>query len=106
MLTMDQYLVMALSQGLGNQLFQYASGYGIAARRGVELRLEDSLVRSDERWMPGILGPRYQAASRFELARLGEIGGGAGLADKTARELARRTSRGARRLRHRTPAVL
>jgi hypothetical protein len=103
---MDRYLVMGLSGGLGNQLFQYASGYGIARRLGAELRLHDLYLRDDERWMPALLGHRYRVASRFELARVGELGDGERSGDKAVRELVRLALRGERRLRGRNLPVL
>ena len=91
---------MGLSGGLGNQLFQYASGLGIATRLDAVLRLDDSAVRPDERWLPDLLGPHYRAASRLDLARLGQVGGGERAIDKARREAAtrdrpRRTTPGA-----------
>lgn len=97
---------MEVSGGLGNQLFQYASGLGIATRLDADLRLDDSLARDDERWLPGLLGPHFHAASRLDRARVGEVGGGDRSIDKAVREAARITARVERRLRRRTPAVL
>ena len=59
---MERFVVMGLSGGLGNQLFQYVSGLGIATRLDAVLRLDDSAVRPDERWLPDLLGPHYRAA--------------------------------------------
>ena len=95
---------MGLSGGLGNQFFQYASGLGIASTLGAELRLDGSWLRPDERWMPGVLGPRYQEASRLELARVGDVDVGERSVDKVVRELARHAVGGTRRLHRRSPA--
>lgn len=103
---MERYVVMGLSGGLGNQLFQYASGLGIATRLDAVVRLEDSRVRPDELWFPDVLGPHYRRASRLDLVRLGEVGGGERAIDKARREAARLTVRGVRRLARRTPAAL
>jgi hypothetical protein len=102
---MERYVVMGLSGGLGNQLFQYASGLGIATRLGAELRLDDTWVEPRERWLPGILRDRYRAASRVDLLRVGEAGGGGRSIDKAVREAVRLGVGGVRRLRRRTPAV-
>jgi hypothetical protein len=102
---MERYLVMGLSGGLGNQLFQYASGLGIATRLAADLRLDDTWVEPRDRWLPGILGDRYRAASRVDLLRVGEGGGGERAFDKSVREAVRLGVGGMRRVRRRTPAV-
>jgi hypothetical protein len=102
---MERYVVMGLSGGLGNQLFQYASGLGIAHHHGADLRLDDTYVEPGEHWLPGILGDRYRAASRLDLLRVGEAGGGGRSVDKVVREAVRVGVRGMRRLRGRTPAL-
>src|SRR5215471_4404568 len=40
-------ILTRLFAGLGNQLFQYAAGRGLAARLGVELILDSSRLESD-----------------------------------------------------------
>ena len=51
-------IVSNLIGGLGNQLFQFACGYALAARRGVELRLATDLFEA------------YGLHQGFELARV------------------------------------
>lgn len=41
-------ITIALCGGLGNQMFQFATGYALARRYGVGLRLEVSLLSKDE----------------------------------------------------------
>jgi hypothetical protein len=55
-------IVTRLSGGLGNQLFQYAAGRSLAARLGVELRLDSS-------WIKGRGGAPPGAVRRYELER-------------------------------------
>jgi hypothetical protein len=55
--------------------------------------------------MPELLGSHYRAASRLDLARVGELGGGERSVDKMMREAARLAVRSERRLRRRTPSV-
>jgi hypothetical protein len=70
-----RYLVVGLRGGLGNQLFQYASGYGIAQRLGAELFFDDARLRDNERWLPELLGPYYLRATRQQRLRLGIVHG-------------------------------
>jgi hypothetical protein len=66
-----RYVVMGLRGGLGNQLFQFASGYGIARHLGATLLFDDTLLPDSERWLPGLVGPIYRQASRKQLLRVG-----------------------------------
>jgi hypothetical protein len=103
-------LVVGLSGGLGNQLFQYASGFGIATQRGADLRFDDTFVEADERWLPGLLGPHYVPASRLDLLRVGELPRHGSdprrTVEKAAGELLRLAVDAGRRVRRRTPRVL
>jgi hypothetical protein len=96
-------IVVALRGGLGNQLFQYASGLGIATRLGADLRLTSSEVDQREHWLPQILGPHHREASRLELLRVGVADRGPRTIDKLVRESVRISVGAARRLRGRTP---
>lgn len=106
---MARSLLVGLSGGLGNQLFQYASGLGIATRLDAELRFDDTYVEPEEHWLPGLLGPRYVPASRLELLRVGELGWSRSSqrsVDRAAEELVRLAVDAGRRVRHRTPRKL
>jgi len=103
------FLIVGLSGGLGNQLFQYASGLGIATRLGADLRFDDAYVQPGEDWLPGLIGARYVRASQLDLLRVGELGGrqlSERTVDKAARELVRLAVDAGRKVRHRTPRTL
>jgi hypothetical protein len=53
-------IVVQLSGGLGNQMFQYAAGRGLAVRRGAELVLDSS-------WVDGRGGAVTSEVRRYEL---------------------------------------
>jgi len=102
-------LVVGLSGGLGNQLFQYASGLGIATRLSADLRFDDAYVQPGEAWLPGLLGSRYVRASALDLLRVGELRGrqlSGRTVDKAGAELLRVAVDAGRRVRHRTPRKL
>jgi hypothetical protein len=103
-------LVVGLSGGLGNQLFQYASGLGIATGLGADLRFDESFVEPEEHWLPRLLGPHYVRASRLDLLRVGELPRhGADprrTIEKAAGELLRLAVDAARKVRARTPRLL
>src|SRR5882672_10109315 len=54
-------IVVRLTGGLGNQLFQYAAGRRLALRLGVELVLEDSFYENP----PANATPRIYELDRF-----------------------------------------
>jgi hypothetical protein len=99
-----RFIVMGLLGGLGNQLFQYASGYGIARRLDAELLFDGA--RIDENWLPTVLGSRYRPASKLQLVRLGVFHGQTRARDAAARHTVATTVSGVRRLRHLTPATM
>lgn len=96
---MKRFVVVGLRGGLGNQLFQYASGYGIATRVGAELFFDGARLRDSEHWLPGLLGPHYRSASREQLLRLGVFHGSDRLPDNIARSALRRAVDAGRRMR-------
>jgi hypothetical protein len=103
------FLIVGLSGGLGNQLFQYASGLGIATHLGAELRFDDAYVQPGEAWLPRLIGSRYEPASAFDLLRVGELRGRqltGRTVDKAGGELLRLAVDAARAVRHRTPRKL
>jgi len=96
------YLVMALQGGLGNQLFQYAAGLGIARARNVELRFDPWALPDDERWLPGLVGDDYREATVVQLARLGVVHTGRRGRDELVRTAGRRAAAITRSLRGRS----
>ena len=72
---MKRFVVVGLRGGLGNQLFQYASGYGIATKLGAELFFDAARLDAAEHWLPELLGPHFRSASRVQLLRLGVLYG-------------------------------
>jgi hypothetical protein len=103
---MRRYVVVALVGGLGNQLFQYASGYGIATRVHADLVLDGARLEASEDWLPEILGSHYHPATRAQLLRVGVVHRNDGLPDKVAAVAASRTVAAVRRFRRMTPPTL
>jgi hypothetical protein len=101
-----RYVVVAVDGGLGNQLFQYASGHGIATRVGAELVLDDARVAASEHWLPGILGRHYRAATPAQLLRVGVVHPRDRLHEKAAAAAASRAVAAVRRYRRMTPPTL
>ena len=99
----SRYLVVALRGGLGNQLFQYASGLGLATTLSADLRFDSAELRAGEEWLPRIVGERYREADARELARLGITRGGSTLRDRVVRRAVRQVVETERRLRGMTP---
>jgi hypothetical protein len=66
----DRFLVVGLRGGLGNQLFQYAAGFGIASHLDAELYVDSHHLRADERWLPEVW-PGCREVDRARLLRLG-----------------------------------
>jgi len=99
------YVVVCLQGGLGNQLFQYASGLGIATALGAELRFDSFELRPDEHWLPDLVGSDYRAATTRDLVGVGVLHGGTGLAEKLARNLLRDGVDLGRRARRLSPRV-
>jgi hypothetical protein len=97
-----RYVVAELHGRLGNQLFQFASGYGIARRRDARLLFHAGDVRREDLLLPSLLGAQYRAASARELLGVGHFVYRVPLA-RYARSGAYRTVRAWRRARGRTP---
>ncbi len=97
---------MGLRGGLGNQLFQFASGYGIATRVDAELFFDGTKLREAEHWLPGLLGPHYRSASPEQLLRLGVLHGSDRLRDRAARFGLRHAIDAGRRMRHLTDRTM
>ncbi len=103
---MKRFVVVGLQGGLGNQLFQYASGYGIATKVGAELLFDATRLPAGEHWLPGLLGPHYRDASRVQLLRLGVLHGSDGVRDHLARSALSHAVDAARRIRGMTPRTM
>jgi hypothetical protein len=101
-----RFVVMVLEGGLGNQLFQFASGYGIATSVDAELFFDDTNLFDAEHWLPGLLGPHYRSASREQLLRLGVLYGPDRWRDKVARFGLRHAIDAGRRMRHLTARTM
>lgn len=99
------YVVVELQGRLGNQLFQFASGHGIARRRAARLRFAAWRVPTADLRLPELIGDRYHEATTGELLRVGACPDSVALAP-LVRSGAWRVTRGARRLRGRTPPSL
>ena len=82
----DHFLVVGLRDGLGNQIFQYASAMGIAAHLGADLFFDSSHLRADERWLPKLIGSNYREVEHAQLLRLGFVPRGSRAKDRVARE--------------------
>ena len=98
----DEYVVAELHGRLGNQLFQFASAYGIARRRGVRVVFASDPVPTPDLLLPELLGSRYRAATRRELLGVGKLAYGVPARRRVASALYH-GSRAWRRYRHRTP---
>jgi hypothetical protein len=101
-----RYVVVALRGGLGNQLFQYASGLGLATVLRADLCFDSAELRAGEEWLPRIVGERYREADARELARLGITRGGSTLRDRVVRRAVRQGVETERRLRGMTPPIV
>jgi hypothetical protein len=101
-----RYVVVGLRGGLGNQLFQYASAYGIATGVGAELFFDAERLDEAERWLPALLGPHYRPASRAQLLRLGVWHGPHRWRYRIPRFALRNAVETSRRIRHLSPCSL
>lgn len=68
----DRELVVELKGRLGNQLFIWASGYGIARRAGAQLRLWNR-VPDDELLLPALIGSEYREVEPRHLWKFGAV---------------------------------
>jgi Glycosyl transferase family 11 len=98
----DRFLVVGLRGGLGNQLFQYAAGLGIAAQLDAELYADSHHLRADERWLPE-LWPGYREVDRARLLRVGILRTGGDGWHRVLPAVVRRASNYGRRIRGKTP---
>ncbi|MFN8025117.1 MAG: alpha-1,2-fucosyltransferase [Acidimicrobiia bacterium] len=97
-----RYVVMALQGGLGNQLFQYASGLGLARSLDAEIFFDPRQVAPGEEWIPDLVGTDYRVASQAQLNRLGVLHRGERARDEFLRLAGMRVVTFARRVRGRT----
>jgi hypothetical protein len=68
---MRRFLVIALTGRLGNHLFQFASGYGLARTLGADLLFDSAQVDRHDLLLPRLIGPLYREATRVQLLRVG-----------------------------------
>ena len=95
-----RYLVVELSGRLGNHLWQFASGLGIARRLDAELVFDRSAVTDADLHLPAIIGSHYREATTEQLRHVDVIP-----VRRRAGALLRREARRAmRRRRGQTPA--
>ena len=101
-----RFVVVGLQGGLGNQLFQYASGYGIAKRVGAELFFDDARLYKLERFLPALLGPHYRSASRRQRLRVGVVHDSKRLRNQIAQLALPYAVDASRRIRHMTASTM
>ncbi len=98
------YIVMALRGRLGNHLWQYASGLGMARELDAELRFDARRVPEPIRLLPQLLGDRYREASPGELRRVGVGSSAPGVKAAVGRHLLVRADPVRRRAIRKRPA--
>jgi len=69
----DDYVVVELSGRLGNQLFQFAAGLGIARRRSAQLLFRSWRVAPDDLLLPLLVPGSYVEASPPQLRAVGQF---------------------------------
>lgn len=99
------YVVVELQGRLGNQLFQFASGYGVAQHAGARLYFTSWRVPPGDLVLPDVIGDAYREPSTRELLRVGACPDSVPGA-RAVRAAAWRVTRVGRRLRHRPPPSL
>jgi hypothetical protein len=96
------FVVVELQGRLGNQLFQFASGYAVARRRDARLLFSARRVPAVDLLLPELIGDLYREPTATELLRVGAWGSdgpAAGLVGSATFH----ATRGARRLRGASP---
>ena len=84
------YLVMELQGRLGNCLWQFASGLGIARTLGADLVFDSHRVFEPLRLLPELLGERYEEATTAQLRGVGVAKPDPGVVPTVTRSLFRR----------------
>jgi hypothetical protein len=100
------YLVMGLRGRLGNNLWEFASGLGMARAIGAELLFDAHRVPAQVQFLPELLGSHYREATAAELRRVGVASTRDGTAPTVARFALRHTHALARRVRGKGPGQL
>lgn len=97
---------MGLRGRLGNNLWEFAAGLGIARALDAELLFDCHRVPEHVRFLPQLLGENYREATAAELRGVGVASVRAGTAPTVARFALRRTHELGRRLRGKSRGVL
>lgn len=100
------YLVMALRGRLGANLFQYASGLGMARAIGAELLFDEHHLQDPVSLLPELLGRGYREASRAHLWGVGIASFSPRTGPTAARALLRRANTLGRATRGKPPAQM
>ena len=98
------YIVMALQGRLGNNLWQFASGLGIARAVGVRLCFDRRRVPEPVRLLPDLIGATYREATPAELRRVGVGSYRPGVPAALGRVVLRQALELERRALHKRPA--
>jgi hypothetical protein len=100
------YIVMALRGRLGNNLWQFASGLGMARALDARLCFDRRRVEDPDLLLPDLIGANYQEATRAELRRVGVTAFRPGPRASLERYVLRRAHRYRRRVFHKSPAQI
>src|SRR3954447_26979969 len=103
---MMSYLVMRLRGRLGNNLWQFASGLGIARALGARLCFDSRPVQAHLRLLQELIPGTYEEATPAELRRVGVGPRGRGRRALVKRCALSHASDLERRVRHQRPARL
>ncbi len=66
-----RYVVVELRGKLGNQLFEFASGLGIASALDAGLLFDPRAVPAEDLLLPAVIGERFRVATPAQIARAG-----------------------------------
>ena len=69
----SRFVVVELSGRIGNQLFQFATGLGVARDAGADLLFTARRVASPDLLLPDLIGGLYVEATKLDLLRVGQF---------------------------------